>query len=149
MQGIEPLRYLESLNLEDNRISKIESLMYCQRLKKLYLSKNFIRKLEGTQFCASLQELYLSQQRFAEGEYFLIDQESIIGVSETLQTLEMNSVRCRSIENLQFLRNLPFLLRLHKPSLSARELNRQDSGHRSSPTRYVLPSNARLTPESN
>jgi len=77
--------------------------MYCQRLKKLYLSKNFIRKLEGTQFCASLQELYLSQQRFAEGEYFLIDQESIIGVSETLQTLEMNSVRCRSIENLQFI----------------------------------------------
>lgn len=120
MQGIQTLGFLESLNLEDNKIAKLQCLEYCQRLKKLYIGRNYIRKLEGLQFCMSLQELSASHQRFTEGEYFLIDQESMLGISDTLISLELNDVRCRSIENLQYLRKPIFDHRISEPLAAQR-----------------------------
>ena len=52
---------LVQLNLDDNRIQKIEGLESLQNLKKLYLEKNCIARLEGLSKCISLEELYLSQ----------------------------------------------------------------------------------------
>lgn len=104
IEGLEPLKDLEQLNLERNSIERLEGLEYQQRLRKLYLRHNRIRRLEGLRFCHSLQEIQISNQHVGSGNFFTIDEESMIGVSESLLTLDMNEVRCKEIAPLQFLR---------------------------------------------
>lgn len=106
IEGLQSLRDLEQLNLERNNIEKLEGLDFQQRLRKLYLRHNRIRRLEGLKFCMSLQEIQISYQHVGSGNYFTIEEESMIGVSESLLSLEMNDVRCREIMPLQHLRNL-------------------------------------------
>ena len=106
IEGLDSLRELEQLNLERNAIEKLEGLDFQQRLRKLYIKHNRIKRLEGLRFCMSLQEIQISNQHVGSGHFFTVDEESMIGVSESLITLEMNEVRCKEIAPLQHLSSL-------------------------------------------
>lgn len=103
IEGFESLRELEQLNLERNNIERLEGLDFQQRLKKLYLRHNKIKRLEGLKYCMSLQEIQISNQHVGSGNFFTIEEESMIGVSESLLSIEMNEVRCKEIWPFQHL----------------------------------------------
>ena len=80
-----PYKNLVQLNLDDNRIQKIEGLESLSSLKKLYLEKNCIARLEGLARCTSLEELYLSKQRLPDFvEFQFSDEDSLIGLAVML-----------------------------------------------------------------
>lgn len=106
IEALDSLKKLEILNLQNNQIRKIEGLGYLQQLKKLYLTRNSIARLEGLQFCMALEELTLSHQKLSHHEHLTIEEDSMIGVSNSLQSLELNDCRLRDTHNLQFLRFL-------------------------------------------
>lgn len=103
LQNMEGLHNLEQLAVENCKIEKLQGLEYLCRLKKLYAGKNCISRLEGLKYCQSLQDIRISQQRVSNGEFFTIEDDSMIGVSESLISLEMDSVRCADITGLQYL----------------------------------------------
>ena len=104
IQNMQGLSNLEQLTMENCKIDRLTGLDYLYRLKKLYASKNNINRLEGLKYCQSLQDLRISHQRVSNGEFFTIEDDSMIGVSESLISLEMDSVRCMEISGLQYLR---------------------------------------------
>lgn len=65
-----------------NEIEKMEGFLYLQNLRELDVSKNKIEKLEGIHFCQSLRILKINSQRIKNK--LEIDQDSIIGISQTL-----------------------------------------------------------------
>lgn len=105
LEGLDNLSNLEQLTIENNKIEKLQGLEGLQRLKKLYAKKNCIRRLEGLKYCCSLQDIQISNQKVSNGDFFTIEEDSMIGVSESLMNLEMNEVRCKEVSNLQFLRS--------------------------------------------
>lgn len=105
---------LESLNLEDNLIRRIEGLEGQQRLETLYLSRNRIHKLSGLQFCCSLRVLQMNNQKLMSGEHFELDLDSLAGISDSLQELELNEVKLRGqIQPFGYLRSLETLKIAH------------------------------------
>lgn len=60
----------------------MEGFLYLQNLRELDVSKNKIEKLEGIHFCQSLRILKINSQRIKNK--LEIDQDSIIGISQTL-----------------------------------------------------------------
>ena len=106
IEGLDSLKKLEILNLQNNQIRKIEGLDYLQQLKKLYLTRNCIGRLEGLQYCMALEELTLSHQKLGHHEHLIIEEDSAIGMSNSLQSLELNDCRVKDTYNLQFLRFL-------------------------------------------
>lgn len=59
--GISGLRNLQSLNLNGNRIQKIEHLEQLTELKQLYLSENWIEQIAGLDTLVDLRNLNLSE----------------------------------------------------------------------------------------
>lgn len=106
VEGLDSLKKLEILNLQNNQIQKIEGLGYLQELKKLYLTRNCICRLEGLQYCMALEELTLSHQKMSHHEHLTIEEDSVIGMSNSLQSLELNDCHLKDTYNLQFLRFL-------------------------------------------
>ena len=110
MDDISFLSQLETLNLEDNQIRKIEGLEGQQRLETLYLNRNRVHKLAGLQFCCSLRVLQMNNQKLLSGEYFELDMDSLAGVSECLQELELTEVKLKGqVQSFGYLRYLQVL----------------------------------------
>lgn len=104
MGGMDSLISLETLNLEKNKLRAVSGLENCRSLKKILLTKNCIRRLEGLHFCNQVEAIYLSHQRISSDEYLEFDEDSIIGVSDSLRLLEANDSRVREVRPLQYLR---------------------------------------------
>jgi len=54
----------------------------------------------------SLEELTMSHQKMSHHEHLTIEEDSMIGMSNSLQSLELNDCRLKDSYNLQFLRFL-------------------------------------------
>ena len=95
---------IETLNLESNSIQKMEGLECLQNLKKLYLSKNRIKRVEGLAYSGALQILYVNQQNMTNDDHMTLEEDSMIGISNSLEHLEMNEVRLKDTHHLRHLR---------------------------------------------
>lgn len=66
IEGLEGLRCLEGLWLNENRIERIEGLHGCTRLRELYLHSNCISRIEGLSRLHRLETLWLHDNQIAE-----------------------------------------------------------------------------------
>jgi len=101
IEGLEALINLQDLNLMRNEITKMEGLQGLASLRKLDISKNKISKIEGLQFNHRLQILKANAQRTKNR--LTIDQDSIIGISQSLRLLEIEENSIVNLDELQFL----------------------------------------------
>ncbi len=62
-KGLDDLFFLESLWLNENRITKIDGLTNCKSLKHLYLSNNEITKLEGLDNLTELEVFWICENQ--------------------------------------------------------------------------------------
>ena len=85
MENLESLHKLRVLNIAKNRISKLESLQYCQRLEKLIVAN----------------------QRTKNSLKF--DEDSLIGISQSLTYLDLENNRITAVEELAYLPYVEYL----------------------------------------
>ena len=88
-------RWIETLNLSHNQITKIEGLQQLVDLQQLDLSDNEINKIEGLDHLVNLQELHLTENVITE----------IAGL-EKLANLKMLSLHKNLIKNIAGLEKL-------------------------------------------
>ncbi|GLD99582.1 hypothetical protein PINS_up008308 [Pythium insidiosum] len=109
IEGLDRVRQLTHLHLQNNLIVKMEQLDALPLLEKLYLEGNQIKRLEGLEHCMMLQELHLSNQRLSPSSTFSFEPSSIQALCRSLRVLNLANCRVESVRALELLRGLQVL----------------------------------------
>lgn len=102
IEGLEKVHVLEELNLEENRIVRMEALSSLRFLKKLDLGKNRISKVEGISSLSQLSQLSLEDNE-------LVSLEGL-GRLPALMELYIGNNRIDNIKEVLSLKDLPKLI---------------------------------------
>lgn len=87
IENLAPVARLKVLYLQSNRIRRLEGLSCLPSLQRLDISDNEIPVLEGLSQSQQLQELACNRQRLISP--FLFEEESIVGISQSLLKLSL------------------------------------------------------------
>ena len=123
--GLEQFKFLTTLNLDQNQISKIENLDKNINLNVLYLNNNKITKIENLDNNINLQRLYLYDNQITKIEnihhleklkYFrLFDEEQNENIKESLSiSLDNYNLELKEIQIQQELLKLELLKQKEK-----------------------------------
>ena len=104
------LKKVQSISLYQNFITKIDFLgaETCPFLEKLYLENNRISRLEGLTHCNRLKELYIGHQNIGN-RLFELDEYSLAAISGSLELLDMPEVNLVESKSLYYLENVTTL----------------------------------------
>jgi len=106
IEGLFACRFLSQLFLQRNRITKMEGLDALTKLEKLHLGRNRITVVEGIEKCVSLRELHIEDQLLPAGEKLVFDPRCIIGLSGSLEVLNVAGNRIDDLGDLCHLQSI-------------------------------------------
>lgn len=99
--NLDMLRYLRILSLENNKITQLSGLANLMNLEKLHLDRNYIQIIEGLENLNRLAELHCNFQTITRPLEF--EENSIVGISPSLQTLSLSGNKVENIALLWYL----------------------------------------------
>eukprot|EP00736_Rhodelphis_marinus_P013615 Rmarinus@m.23938 len=107
IEGLETLKHLECLYLQDNRITSIlRGLNSLKNLRKLYLNGNYLRSTAGLEALPNLEEVHINHQKIGPEEALSITEESMDGVGRSLLVLDISHNHVVGFQSLRHLARL-------------------------------------------